>query len=477
MPVGTHSDMGLREVGREQALTNGSEQARSSLLRSGASSNSRYGALYAPSTRENKTHADSDADGVADAVDRCVGTAAGVRVDSQGCAVLCNMKLTLPFASNQDNVSHDRIQILKRLAALLNENPLLQVLVTGHSDNIGSSEANYALSRRRAENIYHTLTEQLGVPAERISVEAHGGSRPIVSNRSEAGRARNRRVDVLVAGAYQDTGTWIAQRTPYQLQFAANTNVLSPVARDRLDAIGKHMQLQVDEVADIAGHSDTSGNQKLNLQLSQARAQSVRQYLVERWGIAPSRLTTAGLGDTNPIASNDSAQGRATNRRVSIHLHRAETAAPFQAQAKQAYSRRPDQAAPWRLYSVPKAPLHAQAAIEFPEDTATVSPEGLRRLESIGAILSQRPDVRVVVQGYSDATGNAALDKAISQERAEAVKSVLMDRYQLSPERLDTKSYGAEMPIASNATEAGRQRNRRVVLQILSMDGAQLPAR
>ncbi len=67
----------------------------------------------------------------------------------------------------------------------------------------------------------------------------------------------------------------------------------------------------------ITGFTDSSGPEAFNLQLSQKRAQSVADYLVER-GIDASRLTVQGLGEANPIADNHTPEGRAKNRRVEI---------------------------------------------------------------------------------------------------------------------------------------------------------------
>jgi len=69
----------------------------------------------------------------------------------------------------------------------------------------------------------------------------------------------------------------------------------------------------------IEGHTDSEGDEESNLVLSQARADSVRDHLIEQ-GIAADRLETAGLGDTRPIASNDTPEGRAQNRRIEFLL-------------------------------------------------------------------------------------------------------------------------------------------------------------
>ena len=69
----------------------------------------------------------------------------------------------------------------------------------------------------------------------------------------------------------------------------------------------------------IDGHTDSVGSASLNQKLSEERAYSVMNYLIEN-GIASSRLEAAGYGEDRPIASNNSRAGRGTNRRVEINL-------------------------------------------------------------------------------------------------------------------------------------------------------------
>jgi OOP family OmpA-OmpF porin len=68
----------------------------------------------------------------------------------------------------------------------------------------------------------------------------------------------------------------------------------------------------------IEGHTDNVGSAEYNQKLSQARANSVRQYLIDNFGIKASRLSAIGYGLTKPIASNDTEEGRQKNRRVQV---------------------------------------------------------------------------------------------------------------------------------------------------------------
>jgi OOP family OmpA-OmpF porin len=73
-----------------------------------------------------------------------------------------------------------------------------------------------------------------------------------------------------------------------------------------------------DVAVEIRGYTDSSGSDALNLRLSQERADAVKTYLVER-GVDASRLVAKGYGEADPIANNDTPEGRTQNRRVEMH--------------------------------------------------------------------------------------------------------------------------------------------------------------
>jgi OOP family OmpA-OmpF porin len=68
---------------------------------------------------------------------------------------------------------------------------------------------------------------------------------------------------------------------------------------------------------EIGGHTDTDGDEEANMRLSERRAQAVLDYMM-RAGLPPERLHAVGYGQTQPVASNDTAEGKAQNRRIEI---------------------------------------------------------------------------------------------------------------------------------------------------------------
>jgi outer membrane protein OmpA-like peptidoglycan-associated protein len=71
----------------------------------------------------------------------------------------------------------------------------------------------------------------------------------------------------------------------------------------------------------VEGHTDSHGSDALNLRLSQERADAVKAYLLANMSIDPSRMEAVGYGESKPIANNETAEGRAKNRRIDIVIH------------------------------------------------------------------------------------------------------------------------------------------------------------
>lgn len=103
------------------------------------------------------------------------------------------------------------------------------------------------------------------------------------------------------------------------VNFNTGSAALTDGAKQVLDGVVETLRSQRASLIEIAGHTDSRGDAQSNLALSQKRAESVRDYLIER-GITASRLTARGYGEYEPIASNDTAGGREENRRVEFRV-------------------------------------------------------------------------------------------------------------------------------------------------------------
>jgi outer membrane protein OmpA-like peptidoglycan-associated protein len=112
------------------------------------------------------------------------------------------LKLEIPsdvsFDTGRSDIKSNFRPILERFATTLQENPAANVTIIGHTDNTGSDAVNNPLSLERAAHTRDYLTSR-GVNPGRIVIDGRGEREPIASNDSEAGRARNRRVEIYVA--------------------------------------------------------------------------------------------------------------------------------------------------------------------------------------------------------------------------------------------------------------------------------------
>lgn len=107
-----------------------------------------------------------------------------------------------------------------------------------------------------------------------------------------------------------------------QVNFALNAATIDPSSFGLLDEVGRAIQDSPEIRVRIEGHTDNEGNDDYNLKLSQARAESVRTYLIDQ-GIDPRRLVAVGFGETQPIDTNRTEGGRANNRRVEFVILKA----------------------------------------------------------------------------------------------------------------------------------------------------------
>lgn len=101
--------------------------------------------------------------------------------------------------------------------------------------------------------------------------------------------------------------------------FAVNSSELSTAARENLDKFASILKEYPDTNILVEGHTDSDGAEDYNLKLSERRAQTVVSYCVGL-GVAGSRFTTKGYGETQPVASNDTADGKRLNRRVQVAI-------------------------------------------------------------------------------------------------------------------------------------------------------------
>ena len=101
------------------------------------------------------------------------------------------------FDFNKADVKPESDPALREIAKLLSQNPKLKVNIVGHTDNVGGFDYNMKLSQARAEAVVKALVSQYKVEANRLKPHGVGPLAPVTTNRTEDGRAKNRRVELV----------------------------------------------------------------------------------------------------------------------------------------------------------------------------------------------------------------------------------------------------------------------------------------
>lgn len=140
---------------------------------------------------------DEDSDGVNDCLDTCPGTLKGLAVLANGCPAPITepVRLTLDvkFGYATAQLQETYVADIEKLRALMVEFPELSVTLEGHTDSKGSASYNLALSQVRARVVRNAVLEDSRIARARVKAVGYGEDRPIASNKTEAGRALNRR--------------------------------------------------------------------------------------------------------------------------------------------------------------------------------------------------------------------------------------------------------------------------------------------
>ncbi len=105
------------------------------------------------------------------------------------------------------------------------------------------------------------------------------------------------------------------------LNFAVGKSVLEPQYFSLLTKVQQAIRTFPDAKITVEGHTDSYGGDEMNQKLSEERAGAVRQYLIANMGLSETKISAVGFGESKPIANNETAEGRARNRRIDLVIH------------------------------------------------------------------------------------------------------------------------------------------------------------
>lgn len=138
---------------------------------------------------------DSDKDGVIDRLDECADSPADMKVDTQGCSIIAIELDGVTFESKSFELTAESKIILDEAVVTISASPELQIEVQAHTDYKGSGKLNLQLSEQRALSVKAYLISK-GVNENQLTAKGYGESQPIADNKTEEGRAKNRRVEL-----------------------------------------------------------------------------------------------------------------------------------------------------------------------------------------------------------------------------------------------------------------------------------------
>ncbi|WP_306600345.1 OmpA family protein [Geothrix sp. 21YS21S-2] len=226
------------------------------------------------------------------------------------------------------------------------------------------------------------------------------------------------------------------------LQFDIDSDDILREDKEKLAVVGRFMTTYPATTAVIEGHTDNVGTSEHNLKLSKGRADAVVAYLVDSLHIAPARLTAVGLGEANPLASNDTEEGKRQNRRIDAVIVCATDIEGL---------------------TVVPARITMAMVMEFDEDRAEVRPEYDSELLKVATFLKANPRVTATVEGHTaNLKGDSARMAELSKLRALNVVDRLSTQFGIARDRLTAEGFSDERRYAYNSTFAGQQENRRV---------------
>lgn len=228
---------------------------------------------------------DSDGDGVVDAQDRCPGTPAGTRVDAYGC----------PADADGDGVLNEADRC---------PNTPKGTRVDAYGCPIDSD----------GDGVVDSMDQCPGTPA---GTRVDGKGCPVITVGDSDGDGVLDTQDQCPgtpAGVKTDArGCWVLEG----VYFDTNKADLQATSRAALNRVADTLKRNPGLALRVEGHTDSTGTRAYNMKLSQARAKAVMDYLVGA-GVGAGQLSYAGYGPDRPAATNDTAAGRAQNRRVEL---------------------------------------------------------------------------------------------------------------------------------------------------------------
>ena len=396
------------------------------------------------------------------------------------------------FDSGVARIPEKHVDMLREALDKLRDRHNVRLHLVGHADDQRLSGAlvqtfgdNAGLSRERAGEVAEYLQKALLLPPDAVSYEWAGDTKPIASNATAKGRALNRRVEVEVW--YDEPAVHVAEeevlvqanvkqvkvcrvQTLCKMRFMegqarrARLKNLVPalhyadetteVPADFIEHVHKALDNLKDKqnvVVKLIGYTDdaplSERNQRIYgdaLALSKARAHRVALVVQEALKLPDAVITSEGRGATAPLGPDDTAQGRAMNRRVEVQFWHDDPLQELPEEPQMCPDENSDELVT-RVYDPPWGTI---APLQLENGRAIIPPGYTESLRRAMAEISARNHVRLRFVGY---TGNQTLDRRTASVygddiglrlRAQRAMQTIRDQMQLAPEQAEHEGRG-----------------------------------
>ncbi len=279
------------------------------------------------------------------------------------------------FDYNKAHIKSQSYPLLNKLAEVFASCDLNHLVIAGHTDSDGSEGYNLKLSQKRADAVKVYLVKK-GIKPDQVVALGYGESSPLVANDTAKHKARNRRIEFHIVSAdelkkiqedyeayrikvegskvkkqslenVKDKTQEMGDKTQdfqeksvppmtakhlvrcqniinrilseEKIYFTLNRKGIERASQKIAKRIAKLLKLCPNTEVTIKGYTDSIGTKEKNLEISRQKAETLKAFFI-RQGVDAKRLKAEGLGETHPIADNETASGRAKNRRVEIIL-------------------------------------------------------------------------------------------------------------------------------------------------------------
>lgn len=295
-----------------------------------------FGSPTIKKTKLTQSNNDQDLDGIPNNLDVCPDNITYTHVDEKGCPLkkelIREITLSIGFPESSTEVMVGETDQLRRLAEYMKKHTSVLIEVQVHTDDSESVEISEELSQQRAETIARMLTDGNGIDPDRIVAIGYGSRKPVASNDTLEGRSKNNRVVVVLE---REISSLTDEDEPHKqfkkeliravtlgITFPENSAAMLEDAPDQVSKLAEYLQHYPSVTVEIQAHTDNLANDDFNKALSEHRAKLVANILISQYGIDPSRVAAKGYGAENPVAPNNTPEGRERNNRVVAVLER-----------------------------------------------------------------------------------------------------------------------------------------------------------